>query len=430
MKFLKLITSLQLLLIVVTTNSGFAQSNDLSLSEEQFCQMFLNPDGSGKRPTFKETMTLFRNLSIQAFNPEKMVEVQKIETTSSGKISSGGEKVIFTLLPNPTLTEEEEARAAETLQLWQQVKKLKLVRKMQLKLKLDLNACIEYTKSRPEDFALVQKFHESEKNNAPILSKKMDARTYSDIDHLFKKYTRDGWTIVKSTNYAEILKSLYNNRNITEVMFYLHSITDGTATSEAKRNTGLLYDASSNIIPAGFFSALPNSLQKVILMTCHAPEVIEHYKIKSSSQNYDLYFAVPAKRFAEQLHGSLPNIARYAFLDAARADVSIHTKSRKDCRLEINSSKKVHVESILFSRNFIGVMNGEKTSISFDCSLIHLNSIRISISYLGSPGVPRSSLQISSAKIILADGIVIPLNVKETFDSLSTDDLYEAVAKP
>lgn len=419
------------LMLLILPRSTFGQTSDYT--PETFCKEFVNRDGSGKRPTFKESLNLFRNLFIQTYRPSKMVEVLQLNPSQAGTSSSRGEKVIFILLPNPTLSDEENNRIRETLDLWKEVKKLELVKKMQHQFKLEQELCISMTKEYPVDFKFIQKFHDVEAKNNSILLKKLDANSYAAIDESLKKYTKDGWEIVKTDNYTEIFSTLQNNKKISEIMFLLHSITD--ASTVKQKNTGLLYDASANILPPDFFFALPNSIQKVLILTCHSKEVIQFYRIEEAGKNFDFYYATPSKNFENLLQGSFPQSARYAFRKASQSETSIRPKMDKSCQLVIDSNKERHAAYIeLLSGNplknrFVGVLNGKKSVIPLNCASLPNQNLKVTASYIGTPGMKKSSLEITAMKLISSSGKETPLKLTEQFKVMYPDEHYETVGR-
>jgi hypothetical protein len=424
--------------LMCATSANAQQSN---YTAENFCKDFVNVDGSGKRSSFRDSLKLLRNLFIQVYRPDQMVDVHLLNPSPGTKQKSDGEKMIFVLLPNPDLSQDDELKIQETIALWKQVKKLDLVRKMQLKINLDQSTCVQMTNEKPDDFKIIQAFHASEFANNHLIAKKMDAAAYAGVDESLKKYSKDGWKIVKTNHYANVYQALQTQSKITEIMFILHSITDGS--KGVQENTGLLYDASLNVLPKDFFLAMPSTIRKVLLMSCHSNEIIRHYGITDSSVHYDFYYSVPTPRFEASLKGSFPQNARYAFKKASRSATTVRVVHAKDCRLEIESLRSDAAAFIeLFAlqasgssnssslrKKFVGVISGKNTSIPLDCSDLPSTNLKVSVSYLGSPGMPKTSLQIQSMKIFSAEGRSTSLNVSESFKISNPNEHYETVGR-
>jgi hypothetical protein len=427
------------LITLISATAANAQSS--GYEAENFCKDFVNFDGSGKRPTIRDSMKLFRTLFIQVYRPHKMVDVHLLNQFPGDKQKSEGEKAIFVLLPNPVLTAEEEAKIRETIDLWKQVKKLDLVRKMQLKSNLDQATCVQMTNERPDDFKIIQAFHASESANSKLISRKMDATAYAGVDESLKKYTKDGWKIIKTGHYAEVYRILQSRPAITEIMFILHSITDGS--KGVQENTGMLYDSNLNVLPRDFFISMPSNIRKILLMSCHSNEIIQHYRIAEASDHYDFYYSVPTPRFEASLKGSFPQNARYAFKKASRSATTVRPIALRNCRLEIES---LHSDAAAFvelfainqsnsadqpavRKKFVGVLSDKTTSIPLNCSDIPSTNVKVVVSYLGSPGTQKTSLQIQSMRLISASGTSTPLNVSESFKISNPNEHYETVGR-
>jgi hypothetical protein len=429
---LKFKSSVLLLTTLIIAGSKVHAAEIPEYTQEQFCiDTVKAKNEENKRGIYVESFRKMGLMFTMFYNPKGMVEVEKLATNENNlksradTVQSVGEKIIFAFVAKPELTDEELAKITEISDLWKRFKKLKLYRKVNLKFKLDQESCMALVDSHHDDFIVLQNLDRQVKENYGILNKKKELNAYNGLEDLFEKYTKSGWKIVKTINHTEMFQMLQTNKNISEVLFFLHSLTE-QAGDNKQVNTGLLTDASSNLFPYDTFFAFPNNINKVMVMTCHSNEVIDFYKIKQAA-HYDFYYAVNSKTFEPIYHGSFPPLARNAFLKPARAETEVRVKPEQKCSVKIDSEKQNHAVTVLLNGRFVGVLTGKSTSIDFDCNRLTTTKNSIKLQYIGNPGMPKSSLEVSSIKIHSASGAVTSLKVTESFKLLQPDEHYETV---
>ena len=436
MKTLKLILSpvalgLTLIIALTATVSSHAQTQAPGeITKETFCSEYIAAKTGAYNGVTGASYKIGHILTI-IYAPRYIVKVKQLESAlpNATTAESLGEKVIFLMLPHPSISEEDTAKVKEFIALSKKFSRLKSVIALRTVRKLDQEKCVGILNTFDSEFPQIQttlKFH---MENAPLLEKKKDANAYEQFPAYLKKFTKNGWSVARADNYAEMYATLQSNPKISEIMLVLHEGSQYDAEKKTMVSTQMMFDGAMNQLPKKAFFALPSNIQKVILMSCQAEDVIPWYEIDKAAANFDFYYAVPRKLFQSQLIGRFPVIARNAFLPAAKAESTVRTKTARSCSIEIESQVEKTVANIRLNGEFIGALAPGKTTIAVDCAKILPEKNKVIASYLGNVSVPKTSLRISSMRIVLADGKTIPLEVKETFKVSNPDEHYETVGK-
>jgi len=172
-------------------------------------------------------------------------------------------------------------------------------------------------------------------------------------------------------------------------------------------------NSNNTLIDSKFFHAIPNTVDKVIMIACHGEGVINTYKLNELAFNFDFYYATPAKNI-ETLKGRVPLYSREAFIDAAKANFSNYKKPSKECAFEIESHKEKNSLQIRLSNQLLGVMTEKKIRLSFDCNLLNSKN-NLLIEHMKDTGVPVSSPELSSITLFQPNASKTEIKFRELF---------------
>ncbi len=390
-----------LICFILNGLTSFADPKGDSDGVDKFCAELTKPEVQDHKNSLKKIGSVY----TQVLFPSKMIQVLDIDSKPKHDKTPTGDKYIFILFPKGITTKEEEQILEKRKSLLIDFKKTGILKKLafsQLTRKLNFESCMKILKENPEDYQKAKIYLDfaTLPSTHNTVVKTMNGNIYPKIDHFFKKFTDEGWKLSKLDNYSEILSILHQNKNISQIMLITHA--QGEISKNNNSNSGSatgsnqleahaeLVNSNGSTFDKRFFSALPNSVDKVILFTCHSRDIIKEFKLDQGNNSFDLYFAEPSERFKNIANGTTPINSRNAFLDVARNKVTVRTKSSKQCLLKLDAPMSNPNYTIEISSNLIGTIYDKNVTLPFDCNLIE-DKYTISIRPIINPDIPKSS---------------------------------------
>lgn len=366
---------------------------------EAFCRDYLalRQEQSNSRPRPDQTLTLlFRPRSlIQARQWDRPVPARKVRDSSART-----KKVIYVLLSSPE-SDESVIRSVRATQ--ERIRRLPLLR--DLARAPSLEGCIEAVQQDSFGYARMSEYLDQYKTARPHL----DAKRQSDLRALVEKkliaFEHKGWEVRFPKTYSDFMIELERDPGIREAMIIAHADPEGK-----------LYDSTGTAIPEGVLLNLPESLQKLILFSCHSRAVLDRYEAKRASSSMDIHYPELEDQHENLYRTSIPVVALRGMLNAADAGLSGGSAPDRSCRIDVVLPEASGRYEILLQNRLIGILDRTAgKSISFDCSLLGTGKTIFKLHH--AEGEARTPPRVSEMRLTTPGSGMVLLRVKEFLSS-------------
>ncbi len=366
---------------------------------EAFCRDYLalRQEQSDSRPTTDQSLTLL-------FRPRSLIHARQwdrpLPTRKSETPSGNGKKVIYVLLASPE-SDESVIRSVRATQ--ERIRRLPLLR--DLARAPSLEGCIEAVRQDSFGYARMSEYLDQYKKARPHL----DAVRQSDLRALVEKklitFERRGWEVRFPATYFDLMIDLERDPGIHEAMLISHADPDGK-----------LYDSRGTAIPAGFLLNLPESLQKLILFSCHSRAVLDRYEAARASSSMDIHYPELEERYENLYRTSIPVVALRGMLRSADAGLTGGTPGGRACKIDVVLPEASGRYEILLQNRLIGIMDRTAAkSVSFDCSLLGNGKNIFKLHHAESEA--RTPPRVSEMRLTTPGSGMVLLRVKEFLSS-------------
>ena len=366
-----------IILILLVSNNLWANAS-VETSKKAFCTELVannlkkqNTDSpESKRLSFGKQFNLIFNI---LFTPKNIVEMNTLELsedfTEEGIISKqdmdesshsvNGKKYAFLFIKEAFISQEENRKLKslkKSLRKRQsQINDLDFTR--ELKNITDQSRCQTLVEQYSEDYNRVIQLSQDIDRARPLLKEQQDALFYKLTMLKTKFLKRKGWTIIKSATFYKANQLM--NQDGVAALFITHST-----------HSGKIIDANGNTTPKQFFKSIPNSVDKVIMYSCHSNAVIKHYAINSKKRSYVYSYPLVKNQFQLLFKNSIPLIS----LKKIRKTLKLKPKklsSQDKCHVTLNSNHSNDGYNLYLNRHYIGSLNTQKSNhtFAFDCEL-------------------------------------------------------------
>jgi hypothetical protein len=237
----------------------------------------------------------------------------------------------------------------------------------------------------------------------------LDAKRQSDLRALVERklnaFQRKGWEVRYPQSHFDVLSQLEREPEIREAMLIAHADPEGK-----------LYNATGTAIPVGFLLSLPQSLQKLILFSCHSRAVLDRYEAAMASASLDLHYPELQERHENLYRTSIPVVALRGMLVSADARLSDGSAPERACKIEIELPVASGRYELLIQNRLIGILDqAHQKSVPFDCSLLGTGKIIFKLHH--AEGEDRTPPRVSQMRLTTPGSGMVLLRVKEFLSS-------------
>lgn len=373
-------------------------------TDQEFCESYvsLTAEVTAVEPVSIGAMLKLMILPRQAIKSQKIESSRKKEgVIDAGSIEQKTKMILVNLKNEPQDLAQLKVKFKQLSSMKKKVNQLDLIR--ELRSVETVEACLGLLEKHPSDYASIKEYLEFHQSVSPALEKQKETQAVESLHRKLKAFKKQGWKIVHPKDLFEMIRIIETTPSLGEVMVISHS-----------DQTGNLYDAERNILPAGMFSNLPSTVRKLMVFSCNAENVIKRYQfdLEAAKGRYDYFYPEVSESLKNIFDQKTPLVAVRGMLPAAREkSESVAPVSRK-CIIEISHHINNGYLLVTLNDRLLGSLSSSSdTRHEFFCDLMDPKKNLVKVFYLGSS--ERSPIGVSSIELSDELGKKHRLDVKE-----------------
>lgn len=337
-------------LLLFSLSSHLLADDELASS---ICRTHLKSTQLHRKPK-----TSFNFLFNFTFNPQSLVEIKELKSTTMREtVQAGSKRIFFNLIPEITLSTDEKIELRLQTQkirgLKEELRKEDFLKRLQQQ--KNLESCLQYVK-KTEILKILVKLDQAYKNFAPLYEKDKNAKAHKLIHTQLKSFEKKHWEVYSNLHLNEIHSLILDNPR-SSIVLVAHATPNGE-----------LVDPYGNTLPPSFF--INTNISNLLVYSCYPDQVSEFHAMRGNASIQQYFYPKARPMVSDAIGGSkipmnsLRSILKIPFLSSS-------DESKKDlCTLrgDIRSASM----GIFLNKKYLGMLRHE---MKFDCNLLQGTNI-------------------------------------------------------